>query len=82
MPSLQVRDLPEHIYRKLQIIAEKEHRSFSQQAVVTLSKGLDTAENPKERRRKVVQTILEDPVIPDGSKLTDPVELIRKDRDR
>ena len=36
MPSLQVRELPEYLYRKLQIAAQKEHRSFSQQAVMII----------------------------------------------
>lgn len=82
MPSLQVRELPEYIYRKLQIAAQKEHRSFSQQAVMTLSKALDIVENPKDRRKKLIQGIVESPVVSDSSGLIDPVELIRQDRDR
>ena len=82
MPSLQVRELPEHIYRKLQGAAEKEHRSLAQQAVVTLSKGLDLTENPRDRRRRLIQSIVEHPAVEDGSSLPDPVELIREDRDR
>ncbi len=82
MPSLQVRELPEHIYRKLQIEAEKEHRSFSQQAIVTLSRGLEIYDNPKDRRQRLIQNIMEDPAVTDGASLTNPVELIRQDRDR
>jgi hypothetical protein len=40
MPSLQVRDLPEAIYRKLLNEAEKEHRSLAQQAIAVLAIGL------------------------------------------
>jgi plasmid stability protein len=42
MPSLQVRELPENIYRLLQENAAKEHRSLAQEAVVTLAKSLKT----------------------------------------
>ena len=45
MPSIQVRDLPEQIYRKLKINAKKDHRSLSQQAIVTLKKGLGIDSN-------------------------------------
>ncbi len=82
MPSIQVRDLPELIYRKLQINAKKDHRSLSQQAIVTLKKGLDIDENPKERRRILVDQILSRRVLIDSDKLDDPTSLIREDRDR
>ena len=82
MPSIQVRDLPEQIYRKLQINAQKDHRSLSQQAIVTLKKGLDIDENPKERRRILVDQILSRRVLIDSDKFDDPVNLIREDRDR
>ena len=82
MPSIQVRDLPEQIYRKLQINAKKDHRSLSQQAIVTLKKGLGIDENPKERRRMLVDQILSRRVLIDNDKLDDPTNLIREDRDR
>ena len=82
MPSIQVRDLPEQIYRKLQINAQKDHRSLSQQAIVTLKKGLEIDENPKERRRILVDQILSRRVLIDSDKLDDPANLIREDRDR
>ena len=82
MPSIQVRDLPEHIYLKLQINAKKDHRSLSQQAIVTLKKGLDIDENPKERRRILVDQILSRRILIDSDKLEDPANLIREDRDR
>ena len=82
MPSIQVRDLPEQIYRKLQINAKKDHRSLSQQAIVTLKKGLGINDNPKERRRILVDQILSRRVFIDSDKLDDPTSLIREDRDR
>ncbi|MGB9500490.1 MAG: hypothetical protein ACKVE4_12280 [Dissulfuribacterales bacterium] len=82
MPSLQVRELPAHIYHKLQSKAQKEHRSFSQQAIVALAKGLDMEENPKNRRAALLKNILDDPIIMNSQAITSPVDLIRKDRQR
>ena len=50
MPSLQVRELPENIYRLLQKKAKDEHRSLAQEAVVALAKGLNTSVSNKTRR--------------------------------
>ena len=82
MPSIQIRELPEQIYRKLQINAKKDHRSLSQQAVVTLKKGLGIDESSKDRRRRLIDKILSRRVLIDIEKLDDPVNLIREDRDR
>lgn len=82
MPSLQVRELPEPIYRRLQEEAQKEYRSFAQQAIVTLAKGLGLTENPKKRRAAVLKSIVESPVISKADHLIDPVSLVREDRER
>jgi len=82
MPSIQVRDLPEQIYSKIKNNAQKDHRSLSQQAIVTLKKGLGIDENHKERRRILVDQIMSRRVAFDIAKLGNPVNLIREDRDR
>jgi len=82
MPSLQVIELPTQIYHKLQSKAQKEHRSFSQQAIVALAKGLDMEENPKKRRAILLKNIMDDPVVPKSKDVASPVDLIRKDRQR
>jgi plasmid stability protein len=82
MPSIQVRDLPEEIYNKIKNNAQKDHRSLSQQAIVTLKKGLGIDENHKERRRILVDQIMSRRVAFDIAKLENPVNLIREDRDR
>ena len=82
MPSIQVRDLPEQIYNKIKNNAQKDHRSLSQQAIVTLKKGLGIDENHKERRRILVDQIMSRRVAFDSAKLENPVNLIREDRDR
>jgi plasmid stability protein len=82
MPSLQVRELPEHIYRKLVAEAEKEHRSLAQQAVAVLARGLGVELDPRERRRRLLDELRENPIkIPKGKRL-DTVAMIREDRER
>ncbi|GAB4407430.1 MAG: hypothetical protein OHK0039_09890 [Bacteroidia bacterium] len=50
MPTLQVRDLPDHLYRALKQAARAEHRSLSQQAIVTLARGLALGVDHRQRR--------------------------------
>ncbi len=82
MPSLQVRELPEHIYQMLMTDAKKQHRSLAQQAVVTLSKGLEASENPKNRRRKLMSRIQSHNPSSRADNLKTPAALIREDRKR
>lgn len=83
MPSLQVRDLPDHIYRKLVDEAEREHRSLAQQAIAVLAKGLGINEDPRERRRKVLERIRNNPIKWKGGRDTDDIVAgIREDRER
>ena len=81
MPSLQVRELPEPMFQKLKAEAERQHRSLAQQAVVTLERGLGQAEDPRSRRRRVLDGIAGGPLI-DADSLPDPAALIREDRGR
>lgn len=81
MPLLQVRDVPEHLYRLLVRQAEKERRSIAQQAIAVLAKGLGAEIDAKARRREVLAKIrLSHPGR--GKSLSDPVKLIREDRQR
>jgi len=82
MPSIQIRDVPEQIYNKIKNNAQKDHRSLSQQAVVTLKKGLGIDDDHKERRGILVDQILSRRFAFDISKLENPVKLVREDRDR
>ena len=82
MPSLQVRELPEQIYQKLKEEAAKKHRSLAQQAVITIAKGLNTSLNVKERRIEVLSELKKNKDRVLAYKLSDPVGLIRKDRER
>jgi antitoxin FitA len=80
MPTLQVRDLPEDVYVQLNYLAEKEHRSMAQETIVILKEGIVSRLGNKERRKKLLET--PNVIDIDGSTLPDPVDLIRKDRDR
>ncbi len=82
MPSLQVRDLPDPIYRKLVNEAEKEHRSLAQQAVAVLARGLGVTEDAQERRRRILDQMRKSPIKVDGKKPLNPVDTIREDRNR
>jgi len=77
---LQVRDLPEDVYVQLNYLAEKEHRSMAQETIVILKEGIVSRLGNKERRKKLLETA--NVIDIDGSTLPDPVDLIRKDRDR
>jgi len=81
MPSLQIRDLPRHIFEALSARARRERRSLAQQAVVELER-MDRA-SARRRRLETVgrlrQRLAESP-FNDVSR--SPVEVIREDRDR
>jgi len=79
MASLQIRDLPDDIYRALAERARKEGRSLAQQALIELRKLADVEAN--ERRRMLVGA-MRGRVRPAAlADLPDPVDLIREDRD-
>lgn len=81
MPLIQVRDVPEPIYRKLVEKAKAERRSLAQQAVEVLARGLQVDVDAKARRKALLQAIRADAALK-KLKLRDPVKLIREDRQR
>jgi plasmid stability protein len=81
MAMIQVRDVPDHIYRRLAEQAKREHRSLAQQTLAVLSRGLGVEMDAKARRQKVLEAVAR----MDHSrtkKLRDPARLIREDRNR
>ena len=80
MPSLQIRNLPEDLYRALALRARRAQRSLAQQALVEL-RG-NEAENPQSRRRQILATIKHSLVAHTGPVIPPPEELIREDRAR
>ncbi len=82
MKSLQIRELPDHIYRRLAEEAERERRSLAQQAIVVLNRGLNVEVTEyKQRLRSVLEGRSKiDRKITE--KLPSFVDSIREDRDR
>jgi len=80
MPTLQVRDLPEDVYIKLNMIANEENRSIAQQTIVLLRESLSLHINNKLRRKALLET-LDEKKYPETNDI-DQVQLIREDRDR
>jgi antitoxin FitA len=81
MATLQIRNLPDELYQKLIQKAAQERRSVSQQAVVVLTEGLEASADAKDRVRGVLAEIRRHHA-GRGKTLSDPVKLIREDRDR
>ena len=82
MPTLQVRDVPEHIYSELVRQAARERRSLAQQAVTVLAKGIGVTLDLKAQRRELLKEIRETVDRSKTRRLTSPAKLIREDRDR
>ena len=82
MPSLQIRELPEPIYQKLKEQAAKEFRSLSQQAITVLARGLGLSQDPRSRRKQILEQISKNPGNLSGATLPDQVVLIREDREK
>lgn len=82
MPSLQVRDLPEHIYQKIVQLADAERRSITQETIVLLEKALEIEKQNKERRKVLFNSILNETNNNQTQEILDPVPLIREDRER
>ena len=81
MPLIQLRDVPDHIYRRLSEQAKSERRSLSQQTIAVLARGLEVEVDPRERRRRVLDEIRK---LSGGPRrnLPDFATLIREDRER
>ncbi|RKX81874.1 MAG: hypothetical protein DRP58_11155 [Spirochaetes bacterium] len=80
MPTLQVRDLPEDVYVKLNIIAAEKNRSIAQQTIVLLKESLGLHSNNKLRRKALLNK-LTNIRYPETDSI-DTVQLVREDRDR
>lgn len=81
MPSLQIRDLPDAIYRALSLKALRERRSLAQQAVIELER---LAEVESENRRLDALRDLRELIQNDGERKVGraPADVVREDRDR
>ena len=81
MPHLQIDDLPEDVYERLERLAKQRKSPVTAEAARLLEKALD-AEAPRsqakllEEIRQFRERQVRDPLIPDS------VDLIREDRER
>jgi antitoxin FitA len=76
MPSLQIRDMPEDLYEALAARAGRQRRSLAQQAVSDLSR-IEELEARKRRELVVERLRGRSP-----RRISDPVRIVRADRER
>ncbi|MGQ9779404.1 MAG: FitA-like ribbon-helix-helix domain-containing protein [Bacillota bacterium] len=82
MPHLQIRNLPEHLYRRIVALAEAERRSIAQEAIVLLERGLQLSPQLAKPRHQLLAHLLQETRTGKTADLPDPVKLIREDRER
>jgi hypothetical protein len=82
MPTLQVRNVPENIYRRIVNLAELERRSIAQETLSLLESALNMDNNNKSHREKLIDCILHENENSYSVSVPDPVPLIREDRER
>lgn len=82
MPLLQqIRKLPENIYNALKSAAKQEHRSLSQQAIITLARGLNEPVNFADRRKLILNKLKQENHLWSRWKEVNVADWIREDRD-
>jgi plasmid stability protein len=81
MPTLQVRNLPDHIYRKIVERAKAKRSSITSETIYLLQRSLEMDENIREQRLALIKA-MEGKQLGNVKNLPDPVDLIRSDRDR
>jgi len=79
MATLQVRNMPEKLYKRIKEKAGKEYRSIAQQVVFELENALDNPVDNKKRRSLLFDEIKKNKK---DVEYVDPVRLIREDRER
>lgn len=81
MPSLQIRKLPEKLYNALKHAAKNEKRSLTQQAIVTLARGLEDPVNAEHQRKIILEKLKSEKHLWKKWQDVDISKLIRNDRD-
>ena len=82
MAILQVRDVPDDLYKNLSNVAKQENRSISQETIVLLRSALQLKEERISKRKFLLSEIAEFNRNKENRKFPDPVEMIREDRER
>lgn len=79
---LQIRNLPDGIYERLALRAEREGRSLNQQAIVELQRRF-SEDTGAERRQQVLERIRADLQAGRGWRpALSPEDVVRRDRER
>ncbi|MGA2973887.1 MAG: hypothetical protein ABSF77_01085 [Spirochaetia bacterium] len=81
MPLLQVRNIPEELYKRLSQVAHTENRSIAQETVVLLRSALNQKQERSARRKAVIEEI-RNLDLGKTKAFPDPAGLIREDRER
>ena len=82
MPTIQIRNVPEELHRKLVERARREGRSLTQEAIFVMRAGLLAQDSSRqERRRQLFEEMLKNARELKGKQLTPAEDLIREDRD-
>jgi antitoxin FitA len=76
MPSLQIREMPDELYEALSRRAQQERRSLAQQAVADLMRLAEL--EARDRRIETVERLRRRR----SPGVSDPVRLVREDRER
>ena len=82
MATLQVRDFPDELHKRLSELADQEHSSLAQQVTVLLMRALEQSESNIRRRSQILDIVQAEIGVKPGKKAPDPVKLIREDRER
>lgn len=78
MPTFQIREMPEDLYRRIAANARREHRSLAQQAVIELRRAYGAAD--VSTRRAIVEHLRAEARSLPATAVA-PEDLIREDRD-
>ncbi len=81
MATLQVRNLPEHIYRRIAERARSKRSNITQETIYLLQKALDMNEHRRQQRDLLVDQMMTT-APPGGNQWPDPVLMVREDRER
>ena len=80
MASIQVRDVPEDVFRGLSLVAAEENRSIAQQTIVLIKEGLGIHTAGKMRRKAFLASL--SPSDFPASENADTAAMVREDRGR
>jgi hypothetical protein len=82
MPALQVKDVPNDLYDRIEEAARIEDRSIGEETLVILKKGLDHIDAVRaEHLERIFKEIDEIP-IKNPDTFPSPESMVREDRDR